>query len=228
MAAAMDHDVEVPGRVEVSARTPATTWPAPPSSAGCGRARSCASSSISATDGPACARVPHCAIRPPPPSPAPATAGGRACWIAQRAYLDEFWDCADVEVEGDPTASRRCDSGCSTCCRPAPAPSGAPSQARADRHRLRRPRLLGHRGFRAAGTHLHQTAGRGRRAAVAGPPRWTWPASGRRSSIWRAPVFRGAPSGRGVLGVLAGGHRGVAHQRRHRRCVRALSRCHRR
>ena len=27
---------------------------------------------------------------------------GTACWTDQRAYLDDFWDGADVEVEGDP------------------------------------------------------------------------------------------------------------------------------
>ena len=49
---------------------------------------------------------------------------------AQRAYLDDFWDGADVEVEGDPESSRRCGSACSTSCRPAPAPSAGPSPAR--------------------------------------------------------------------------------------------------
>ena len=49
----------------------------------------------------------------------------------QRTFLDEFWEGADVELDGDPKCSRRCGSRCSTCCRPAPAPSAGPSRPRA-------------------------------------------------------------------------------------------------
>ncbi len=55
-----------------------------------------------------------------------------------------------------PSSSRRSASRSSTRCRPAPAreAAGDPGQG-PDRPRLRRPRLLGHRGLRAAGAHLH-------------------------------------------------------------------------
>lgn len=42
----------------------------------------------------------------------------------QRDYLDEFWDSADVEVEGTRRCSRPSGSGSSTSCRAALAPSG--------------------------------------------------------------------------------------------------------
>ena len=97
------------------------------------------------------------------------------------------------------------------------------------RHRLRRPRLLGHRGFRAAGAHLHRARARPPMRCAGGHRRSTWPAT-RAAELdlrrRRLPVAHHPR--RGVLGVLAGRHGGLARQRRHRDGVRALPRCHRR
>jgi alpha,alpha-trehalose phosphorylase len=62
MAAAMDHLIEVPGRVEANPK-PVATGRERRSSVGCGQASSCASSSFSPTDGRACDRAPRCATR---------------------------------------------------------------------------------------------------------------------------------------------------------------------
>ena len=58
-----------------------------------------------------------------------------------------------------------------------------------DRPRLRRARLLGHRGIRAAGADLHRAGGRRRRAALAARRRWTWPATAPRSSACKGAAF---------------------------------------
>ena len=94
---------------------------------------------------------------------------------AQRDYLDDFWDSADVEVEGDPElpaggALRAVPRAAGQRPRRAPRHRGQG----AHRARLRRPRVLGHRGLRAAGAHLHRAPRRRRRAALAARRRWTW------------------------------------------------------
>ncbi|MED5812556.1 glycoside hydrolase family 65 protein [Mycolicibacterium sp. 050232] len=101
MAAAMDHDVEVPGRVEVStdsrddlARTTVI----------CGlRAgqklrivKYLAYGWSSLRSRPALRDQAAGAIT------GARYSGWQGLLDSQRAYLDEFWDCADVEVEGDP------------------------------------------------------------------------------------------------------------------------------
>ena len=85
---------------------PAPTWRAPPSSAGCGRARSCASSNTSPTAGRACVPARRCATRSPPRWHSARYTGWQGLLDSQREYLDEFWDCADVEVEGDPESQQ--------------------------------------------------------------------------------------------------------------------------
>ena len=54
------------------------------------------------TDGLDPARCPRCGIRPTRRSPAPATPAGTVCAAQQRAYLDDFWARADIELDGDP------------------------------------------------------------------------------------------------------------------------------
>ena len=113
--------------------------------------------------------------------------------------------------------------------------AGARAERRADpgqgpdRPRLRRPRLLGHRDLRAAGADLHRARGRRRRAALA-PRHAADQARERARQLGLAG--RGVPVAhdrrRGVLGLLAGGHRGLPHQRRHRRRGRPLRRRDRR
>ena len=126
----------------------------------------------------------------------------------QRQYLDDFWDSADVEVEGDPDLQQAVRFGLFHVLQ---------ASARAERRPiagkgltgsgLRRPRVLGHRGLRPAGADLHRPAGRGGRVALeglhAGPgprPRGAARAAGRDVPLAHHPR-------RGVLGVLAGRER---------------------
>ena len=92
----------------------------------------------------------------------------------------------------------------------------------ADGRRLRRARLLGHRELRAARAHLHRARHRPRRAALA-------PLDARprhRARAHAAPRRRRVPVADDprprVLGLLAGRHRRLPRQRRHRRRRAAL------
>ena len=130
MAAAMDHDVEVPGRVEVNtdadehlARTTVICGLRPGQKLRIVKYLAYGWSSLRSR--PALHDQVAAALT------GARYTGWQGLLDSQRAYLDDFWDSADVEVEGDPDSSRQCASACSTCCRPAPAPSGAPSRARA-------------------------------------------------------------------------------------------------
>lgn len=101
LAAAMDHDVEVPGRVEVNtdayedlARTTVICGLRPGQKLRIVKYLAYGWSSLRSRP----------ALRD---QAAGAITGARySGWEgllqSQRAYLDEFWDCADVEVEGDP------------------------------------------------------------------------------------------------------------------------------
>ncbi len=86
-----------------------------------------------------------------------------------------------------------------------------------DRSGLRRARVLGHRDLRPAGAHLHPAP------AAADALRWrhstlpAGPGAGRAAGPARRRVPLADDPRPGVLGVLAGRHRGVPHQRRHRR-----------
>lgn len=105
MAAAMDHDVDVPGRVEVSTES----W------------EDLAGTTVSCglRPGQKLRIVKYLgygwsSLRSRPAlrdQAAAAITGARySGWQglldSQRAYLDEFWDCADVEVEGDPDSQQ--------------------------------------------------------------------------------------------------------------------------
>jgi alpha,alpha-trehalose phosphorylase len=62
----------------------------------------------------------------------------------QRAYLDAFWDRADVEVDGDSEVQQAVRFGLFQCSRPGTGREPASFRRRADRARLRRARLLGY------------------------------------------------------------------------------------
>lgn len=101
MAAAMDHDVEVPGRVEVStdatedlARTTVICGLRPGQVLRIVKYLAYGWSSLRSR--PALRDQAAGAIT------GARYSGWKGLLDAQRAYLDEFWDCADVEVEGDP------------------------------------------------------------------------------------------------------------------------------
>ena len=86
----------------------------------------------------------------------------------QRELLDQHWDEADVEIEGDDELQQAVRVGMFHVLQAGPARRAAadPGQG-ADRPRLRRAHLLGHRDLRAAGADLHGAARRPRRAALA-------------------------------------------------------------
>ncbi|WP_102142317.1 glycoside hydrolase family 65 protein [Mycobacterium hubeiense] len=101
MAAAMEHDVEVPGRVEVStdsqddlARTTVICGLRPGQKLRVVKYLAYGWSSLRSR--PALRDQAAGAIT------GARYSGWQGLLDAQRAYLDEFWDCADVEVEGDP------------------------------------------------------------------------------------------------------------------------------
>ena len=101
MAAGMDHVVEGPDgtdddRGEPRRRRPGDGRRRPRSR----RARS-GSSSSSPTAGRASARCRRCATRSSPRSPRRGTPAGTGSSPAQREYLDDFWERADVELDGD-------------------------------------------------------------------------------------------------------------------------------
>ncbi|WP_166909279.1 glycoside hydrolase family 65 protein [Mycobacterium sp. DL440] len=101
MAAAMDHDVEVPGRVEIStdsrddlARTTVICGLRPGQKLRIVKYLGYGWSSLRSR--PALRDQAAAAIT------GARYSGWQGLLDSQRAYLDEFWDCADVEVEGDP------------------------------------------------------------------------------------------------------------------------------
>lgn len=101
MAAAMDHDVDVPGRVEVSteswedlARTTVICGLRPGQKLRIVKYLGYGWSSLRSR--PALRDQAAAAIT------GARYSGWQGLLESQRAYLDEFWDCADVEVEGDP------------------------------------------------------------------------------------------------------------------------------
>ena len=166
------------------------------------------------------ARCRRCATRSRRRWPRPGTPAGTSCVRRQREYLDEFWERADVEIDGEPRLQQAVRFGMFHVLQAGARGRGPgdPGQG-PDRPRLRRPRLLGHRDLRAADAHLLDARTRPRDAL-----RWRHstleqaPASAPSSSASRAPRFPWRTiRGRGVLGLLAGGHRRLPRQRRHRR-----------
>ena len=164
------------------------------------------------------------ATRSSPRSPRRGTPGWDGLVAGQRAYLDEFWDRADVELDG----RHRASAGRALRALPH-APGRRPRRAARDRRqgpdrpRLRRPHVLGHRALRPAGAHLHRAARRPATRCAGGTRRSTSPASAPRQLGLAGAAFPVADDPRaGMLGLLAGRHGGVPHQRRHRRRRRPL------
>ena len=192
----MDHEIEAPGRVDVETRprrglgphhrrVPAGARPA--AAAGQvprlrlvqprGPGRRCATRSSAALTG---ARY----------------AGWEGLLDEQRAYLDEFWDAADVEVDGDAELQQAVRFGLFHVLQ-----AGARAERRAIPAKgltgpgLRRARVLGHRDVRAAGARPTPCRRRGRGRAALAPRRpSTRPGSGPARSGWPGPRSRGGPS----------------------------------
>ena len=101
MAAAMEHLVEGPDGTECGLRG------VPGPGAGAGRpptwrpASRCGSSSCSPTAGRPSARRRRCATRSAPARRGAIHTGWDGLLAEQREYLDDFWERADVEIEGD-------------------------------------------------------------------------------------------------------------------------------
>lgn len=130
MAAAMDHDVDVPGRVEVSteswedlARTTVICGLRPGQKLRIVKYLGYGWSSLRSR--PALRDQAAAAIT------GAATAGGRGCSTRSARISTSSGTAPTSKSRATPTASRRCASGCSTCCRPARGPSDVPSRARA-------------------------------------------------------------------------------------------------
>ena len=108
------------------------------------------------------------------------------------------------------------------------APGGSTWRAAADsgqgtnRSRLRRSHVLGHRGVRAAAAHLPPATRRLGRVALAPSDAGPGPRSRTVARAARRGVSMANDRRRGMLGLLAGGHGGVPHQRGDRERRRAL------
>ena len=153
------------------------------------------------------------------------TPAGTACSPSSATTSTTSGTRADVEVDGDAELQQAVRFALFHVLQ-----AGARAEQRRDpgqgpdRPRLRRPHVLGHRDVRAAGAHLHR-AGRGRATRCAGATRRCDLARERAAAA--RPGGRGLPVAhdprRGVLGLLAGRHGRVPHQRRHRRRRRAAT-----
>ena len=145
---------------------------------------------------------------------------GRARRRRSARYLDDVWDRADVEIDGDAAAAaggavRALPGGAG---RRAGRAAGDPGQG-ADRPRLRRAHVLGHGDVHAAGADLHRC--RTRRAT-----RCCWRHSTLAARASAAPASCGLAGaafpwrtirGEECSGYWPAGTAGVPHQRRHRR-----------
>ena len=224
MAAAMDHVVEVPGRVEVRHRG------ARGLGAHDGDLRPAARPAAAHREVPGLRMVePAVAARAARPgrrgaSRARATPAGRACSKASASTSTSSGTAPTSRSKATPTASRRCGSGCFTCCRPAPAPSGARSRARGSPAPATTATPSGTPRDSCCRV-LTYTAPRRRRrrAALAGVDARPGACASRRTRPGGRELPVAHHPRRGMLGVLAGRHRGMARQRRHRDGVRAVS-----
>ena len=146
----------------------------------------------------------------------------------QRAYLDAFWDRADVEVDGDPEVQQAVRFALFHVLQ-----AGARAENRAIPAKgLTGPGYGGHafwdtETFVLPMLTFTDPARGGQRAAVAAQHA----AAGHRPGRAAGPGGRGVPVADhrrpGMLGLLAGGHGRVPHQRRHRHRGRPLHRRHR-
>ena len=221
---AMDHVIEGPGRAPSASPRASTTSARVMVAADWPRARSCASSSSSPTAGRRSARGRRCATRSARRWRTPGTPAGRACWPSSASTSTTFWDRADVEIEGDAELQQAVRFALFHILQ-----AGARAEQRAIPAKgLTGPGYDGHTFWDTETfvlpvlTYTAPAGGRATRCAGAT----------RRSTLAReraqhaGPARRGVPVAddprRGVLGLLAGRHRGLPHQRRHRRRRRPL------
>ena len=135
---------------------------------------------------------------------------GRACWPSSEQYLDEFWDDADVHVDGDPEIQQAVRFGLFQVLQ-----AGARAEGRAIPAKgLTGPGYDGH-AFWDTESYVLPVLTYTLPTAAADALRWRHsilPQALRAGQAARAEG-RGVPvadhRGRGVLGLLAGRHRGV-------------------
>src|SRR5579875_2946796 len=192
MAAVMDHEVDVPGRVEVSTAARAAR-------SGGGR-----------VDRRPLQRMAGAAGRP-------AQVSRRVLGQRRRRGRGRSGDPAGRALRAVPRAAGQ------RACR-----TSRDSRQGSDRQRLRRPHVLGHRGFRSPSAHLHRAVRGGRRAAMARIHHGSGQGAGGRTRPGGGDVSVAHDPRPGVLGLLAGRHGGLARQRRHCDGVRAVPNRHRR
>ena len=109
----------------------------------------------------------------------PAPRLGRASLAAQREYLDEFWSCADVELEGDAELQQAVRFALFHTLQAGARVERAGDLGEGpDRPGLRRPHVLGHRGVRAAGADLHRAERRAATRCAGATAPSGWPGSG--------------------------------------------------
>ena len=220
MAAGMDHVVEhVDGLVTGAEAAPdlGRVWLTAEIGA---RHAARRSPSSSPTAGRASARCRRCATRSTRRSSSrQAHRLGRAASPSQREYLDDFWDSADVEIEGDGELQQAVRFALFHTLQ-----AGARAERRAIPAKgLTGPGYDGHVFWDTETfvlpvlTYTHPQAAAD---ALLLAPRDARPRAGARPArcASRAPRSRGARSaGRSARAYWPAGHRGVPHQRRHRR-----------
>ena len=222
MAAAMDHEVDVPGAGRSHHRRARRPGPdhrhlrsAPGAEAAhrqIPRLRLVEPALPARTARPG--RRPHCTAR--------ATAGGRGCWTRNGSTSTTSGRTPTSRSRATRNPSRRCGSGCFTWCRPAPGPSAARSPARGSPERATTATPSGTPRVSCCRCSPTRCRTRSPTHCAGGRRRWTWPRSGPPNSASTVPLSLADHPRAGVLGLLAGGHRGLAHQRRHRDGLRAL------
>lgn len=193
MAAGMEHEVEVPGRVEITtdarpdlARTTVICGLRPGQKLRIVKYLAYGWSSLRSR--PALRDQAAGALH------GARYSGWQGLLDAQRAYLDDFWDSADVEVEGDPECQQAVRFGvfhllqASARAERRAIPSKGLTGTGYDGHAFGTPKVSCYRCSPTPHRMRSPTrCGGGRR-------RWTWPRSGRPSSAWKVPPFPGGPS----------------------------------
>ena len=146
----------------------------------------------------------------------------------QRAYLDEFWEGADVEVDGDGEIQQAVRFGLFHILQAGARAEHRPIAAKGltgtgyDGHTFWDTEIL-----RAARAHVHPPVCRGRRPALAADDTAGGQAARGRARPGRIRVPVADDPGSGMFRLLARRDGGVPHQRRHRRRRQPLSGRHR-
>ena len=175
--------------------------------------------------GQACAPARHCATRPPPHCTAHATAGGRGCWTRNGPTSTTSGRARTSRSRATRNLSKRCGSGYSTCCRPARAPSAARSPARDSPEPATTATPSGTPRVSCSRCSPIPRRTRSPTRCGGGRRRWTSPRERAAELGLDGATLSVANHPRsGVLGLLAGRHGGLAHQRRHRDGLRAVPR----